>query len=61
MREFKKRWGLVIWDWYFGERIKRNRVCEKDRKRKEWAGNVAWTCKLKFFQCFRANFDTGRI
>ena len=35
MRAFKKKRGLVNWDWYFGERMEISSMCEKGTKRKE--------------------------
>ena len=36
MHAFRKNRGLVNWDWYFGERMETNSVCEKDTKRKDF-------------------------
>ena len=33
MRAFRKKRGLVIWDWYVGKRMESSSVCEKDTKR----------------------------
>ena len=32
----EKKRGLVIWDWYFGERMETNSECEKDTKIKDF-------------------------
>ena len=33
MGAFRKKRGLVNWDWYFSERMETSSVCEKDKKR----------------------------
>ena len=33
MHAFRKKRGLVNWDWYFGERMDISSLCEKDKKR----------------------------
>ena len=39
-----KKWGLVYWDWYFGERMETSSMCEKDMKRKDQQNIVQKLC-----------------
>ena len=35
MRAFRKKRGLINWDWYFGARMETSSLCEKDKKIKD--------------------------
>ena len=44
MRAFRKKKGLVIQDWYFGEGMESYSMCEKGKKRKERQNFVQKLC-----------------
>ena len=48
MCAFRKKRGLVNWDWYFGERMETSNVCEKDTKRKFLKNNSTFLSFLIF-------------
>ena len=44
MRAFRKKSGLVNWDWYFSERMETSSMCGKDTKRKDQQNIVQKLC-----------------